>query len=58
MKSLTKHAAIALAAGAMVTAAPASATIFEYTFTNGDVMTIEVEGLCALTNPVVADSSA
>ena len=43
MKSLTKHAAIALAAGSMMAAAPASAAIFEYTFTNGDVMTIDTE---------------
>ena len=43
MKSLFKHAAIALAAGGMVAAAPASATIFEYEMSNGDVMTIDNE---------------
>ena len=43
MKSLTKKAAIALAAAAMTVSAPASATIFEYTFTNGDVMTIDTD---------------
>lgn len=36
-----KHAAIALAAGSMAATAPASATIFEYEMTNGDVLTID-----------------
>jgi len=38
-----KQAALALAAGAMVAAAPASATIFEYEMTNGDILTIDTE---------------
>ncbi len=40
MANWTKQAAIALAASSMIAAAPASATIFEYTMTNGDVLTI------------------
>ncbi len=40
MANWTKKAAIALAASSMIVAAPASATIFEYTMTNGDVLTI------------------
>ena len=43
MANLAKKAAIALAATTMVAAAPASATVFEYTFTNGDVMTIDTD---------------
>ena len=43
MRKFTKAAAIAIAAGSMAAAAPASATIFEYQFTNGDVMTIDNE---------------
>ena len=43
MRKFTKHAAIAAAASTMVIAAPASATIFEYEFSNGDVMTIDNE---------------
>ena len=43
MRKFTKTAAIALAASTMAVAAPASAAIFEYEFTNGDVMTIDTE---------------
>lgn len=41
MANWMKKAAIAVAASSMVAAAPASATIFEYTMTNGDVLTID-----------------
>lgn len=40
MKTITKTAAVALAAGTMIAATPASASIFEYEMTNGDVLTI------------------
>ncbi|MEM6858743.1 MAG: MYXO-CTERM sorting domain-containing protein [Pseudomonadota bacterium] len=40
MARWTKTAAIALAASSMAAAAPASATIFEYTMNDGDVLTI------------------
>jgi len=40
MAHWTKTAAIALAASSMAAAAPASATIFEYTMNDGDVLTI------------------
>ncbi len=43
MTKLAKTAAIALAAGSMMAAAPASAAIFEYEMTNGDVMTIDTD---------------
>ena len=43
MTKLFKKAAIALAAGSMAAAAPASATIFEYEMTNGDILTIDNE---------------
>lgn len=43
MNKFTKHAAIALAASSMVVAAPASASIFEYTFSGGDVLTINTD---------------
>lgn len=41
MANFTKTAAVALAAGSMAIAAPASANVFEYTFKNGDVLTID-----------------
>ncbi|MEO0463980.1 MAG: PEP-CTERM sorting domain-containing protein [Pseudomonadota bacterium] len=41
MANWTKTAAIALAATSIAVAAPASATIFEYNMTNGDVLTID-----------------
>ncbi len=40
MANWTTNAAIALAASTMAASAPASATIFEYTMTNGDVLAI------------------
>ncbi|MEL7198241.1 MAG: PEP-CTERM sorting domain-containing protein [Pseudomonadota bacterium] len=40
MKTLKTSAALAIAAGAMMAATPASAGIFEYEMTNGDVLTI------------------
>lgn len=40
MANWTKKAAIALAASSLAAAAPASATIFEYTMNDGDVLTI------------------
>jgi hypothetical protein len=43
MTTMYKKAAIALAAGSMAVAAPASATIFEYEMTNGDILTIDTE---------------
>ncbi|MEP0189771.1 MAG: PEP-CTERM sorting domain-containing protein [Erythrobacter sp.] len=43
MKALIKKAAIGFAATSMVVAAPASATIFEYTFNDGDVLTIDTD---------------
>lgn len=43
MNTFTKTAAIALAAGSMAVAAPASAAIFEYEMTNGDVLTIDTD---------------
>ncbi len=43
MTKLFKTAAIGVAAASMAVAAPASATIFEYTFGNGDVLTIDNE---------------
>ena len=43
MAKWQKNAAIAVAAASMSVAAPASATIFEYTMTNGDVLTIDTE---------------
>ena len=43
MKTLFKAAAIAMAASATITAAPASATIFEYEMTNGDLLTINTD---------------
>ncbi len=43
MSKFIKTAAIALAAGSMVAATPASAAIFEYTFSGGDVLTIDTE---------------
>lgn len=43
MKALIKKAAIGFAATTMVVAAPASATIFEYEFTDGDVLTIDTD---------------
>jgi hypothetical protein len=41
MAKFFKTAAIGLAAASMAAAAPASATIFEYTFNDGDVLTID-----------------
>ena len=41
MANWTKKAAIAVAASSMIVAAPASATIFEYTMNDGDVLTID-----------------
>ncbi|MEO1490456.1 MAG: PEP-CTERM sorting domain-containing protein, partial [Pseudomonadota bacterium] len=41
MANWTKTAALALTASTMVVAAPASATIFEYTMTDGDIVTID-----------------
>lgn len=43
MKTITKTAALALAAGSMMAAAPASATIFEYTMNDGDILTIDTD---------------
>lgn len=43
MAKFYKAAAIAIAATTMAAAAPASATIFEYEFTNGDVLTIDTD---------------
>lgn len=43
MRKFTKHAAVAIAASTMAVAAPASATIFEYEMTNGDILTIDNE---------------
>ena len=43
MRTLHKTAALALAASTMAIAAPASATIFEYEMTNGDILTIDTE---------------
>ena len=43
MRKLHKTAALALAASTMAVAAPASATIFEYEMTNGDILTIDTE---------------
>ncbi len=43
MRKFTKQAAIALAATSMVAAAPASAAIFEYDMSNGDVLTIDTD---------------
>lgn len=43
MSKLYKSAAIAVAAGTMSVATPASAAIFEYTMTNGDILTIDTE---------------
>ncbi|WP_108787407.1 PEP-CTERM sorting domain-containing protein [Erythrobacter sp. Alg231-14] len=43
MRKFTKQAAIALAATSMVAATPASAAIFEYDMTNGDVLTINTD---------------
>lgn len=43
MSKFIKTAAIAIAAGSMVAAAPASASIFEYTFSDGDVLTIDTD---------------
>lgn len=43
MKTITKTAAIALAASTMAVATPASAAIFEYEMTNGDILTINNE---------------
>ena len=43
MAKFFKTAAIGIAAASMMAAAPASATIFEYQFTNGDVLTIDTE---------------
>lgn len=43
MAKFFKTAAIGLAAASMVAAAPASATIFEYDMTNGDVLTIDTD---------------
>jgi hypothetical protein len=43
MTKLTTKVAVAFAAASMLAAAPASATIFEYTFGNGDLLTIDTE---------------
>ena len=43
MAKWTKTAAIALAASTMAVAAPASATIFEYTMNDGDILTIDTD---------------
>lgn len=43
MAKMMKKAAIAFAATTMVAAAPASATIYEYEMTNGDILTIDTE---------------
>lgn len=43
MNTLIKNAAIGIAATTMIAATPASATIFEYEMTNGDVLTIDTE---------------
>ncbi|MCK0129366.1 PEP-CTERM sorting domain-containing protein [Erythrobacter sp. F6033] len=43
MSKLYKSAAIALAASTMAVAAPASADIFEYEMTNGDILTIDTD---------------
>ena len=43
MRKLHKTAALAIAASTMAFAAPASATIFEYEMTNGDILTIDTE---------------
>jgi len=43
MKKIAKTTAVALAATSMMVAAPASASIFEYTFSGGDVLTINTE---------------
>lgn len=43
MTKFYKTAAIGLVAASMAVAAPASATIFEYEFTNGDVLTIDTD---------------
>ncbi|WP_185960188.1 PEP-CTERM sorting domain-containing protein [Erythrobacter insulae] len=43
MTKLYKTAAIALAAGTMAAAAPASAAIFEYEMNDGDILTIDTE---------------
>ncbi len=40
MKTLAKSATVALAAGSMIAASPATASIFEYEMTNGDILTI------------------
>jgi len=41
MANWTKSAALAVAASTMAVAAPASATIFEYTMNDGDILTID-----------------
>jgi hypothetical protein len=41
MNTWTKNTALAIAAAGMIAAAPASATVFEYTMTNGDIVTID-----------------
>lgn len=41
MANLMKKAAIALAASGMVATAPASATVFEYTMNDGDILTLD-----------------
>lgn len=43
MRNLHKKAAIAIAASAMTFAVPASADIFEYEMTNGDIFTVNTE---------------
>jgi hypothetical protein len=43
MANWQTKAAVAIASGSMLLAAPASATIFEYTFNNGDVLSIDTE---------------
>jgi hypothetical protein len=43
MSKFTQKAAIALAAGSMMAATPATAAIFEYDMTNGDVLTINTD---------------
>lgn len=41
MANWTTKAAVALAVSSIAVAAPASATVFEYTMTNGDIVTID-----------------
>ncbi len=43
MKNLHNFSAVALALAAVTSAAPASATIFEYQMNNGDILTIDTE---------------